>query len=103
MTKKTKPALAWTENAKTDLLGLIGNIAEKNPRAAQALQDEIVKKIGALPDHPHLYAESLRAPGFRQLTVRSNFLVYYTLDDDAAPTSIAIAAVIHARQDRLPG
>jgi plasmid stabilization system protein ParE len=102
MTRKKKPALLWRPQAEAELLELIDYLADRNPRAVQALHDEILDKVRALPDHPCLYQVSKRAPGYRQLTVRRNFLVYYILDDETVPTVISIVAVVHAAEDRQP-
>jgi toxin ParE1/3/4 len=92
------PRLEWSESARNDLLDIVAYIADDNPQAAQDLKDEIERKVSALPVHPKRYCLSKRAPGYRQLTVRSNYLVFYRLLSEKAPQIIDVAAVIHARR-----
>lgn len=92
------PSLAWRAAARADLLAIIDYISDDNPQAAQDLNDEIEAKVGALPANPKQYAVSRRAPGYRQLTVRSNYLVFYRLLSEETPLVIDVAAVVHARR-----
>jgi addiction module RelE/StbE family toxin len=96
------PLLEWSEEAQADLLAIIDYISDDNPRAAQELKDEIETKVNALPAHPKKYAISKRAPGYRQLTVRANYLVFYRLVTEQVPQYIDIAAVVHARRKWPP-
>ena len=93
-----KPRLEWSEEARADLLAIVDFISDDNPQAAQDLKNEIEDKVNALPDHPKKFAPSRRAPGYRQLTVRSNYLVFYRLLSEKIPQIIDIAAVVHARR-----
>lgn len=92
-----KPRLEWSEAARADLLGIIDFISDENSQAAQDLKNEIEEKISVLPDHPKKFAQSRRAPGYRQVTVRGNYLVFYRLLSEEAPKIIDVAAVVHAR------
>lgn len=94
-----KPLLEWSQQAEDDLLEMIEYISDKNQQAAQELKDEIETKVLALPDNPKMYARSQRAPGYRQLTVRSDYLVFYRLlPNEDKPQIIDIADVVHARR-----
>lgn len=53
--------------------------------AAQDLKDEIEVKVNALLTHPKKFAQSRCVPGYRQLTVRSNYLAFYRLLSEKAP------------------
>ncbi len=94
-----KPRLEWSHPALSDLEQIVTDIAEVNPQAAQDLKDEIEAKVAALVEYPKLYAKSRRAPGYRQLTVGANYLVFYRLLSENAPQEVIdVAAVIHARR-----
>ena len=69
-------------------------IAEDNPDAAQALKDDIEKKVEKQPDNPKLYKPSPRVKGARELVVRSNYILLCreTLN------LVEIVNVLHARQ-----
>jgi hypothetical protein len=72
-----------------------------DPRKAMVLLRDLgirEARVGALIDYSKRYAISKHAPGYRQLTVRRNYLVFYRLLPEHAPASIAIAAVVHARR-----
>jgi len=94
-----KPLLEWSQQAEDDLLEMIEKISDKSPQAAQELHDEIKAKVQVLPDNPKIYAHSQRAPAYRQLTVRANYLVFYRLlPSEDNPQIIDIADVVHARR-----
>ena len=100
---QTTPRLEWCEEARADLLAIVDYISDDNPQAAQDLKDEIEAKVNALPAHWKRYAKSKRAPGYRQLTVRANYLVFYRLlSEGKAPQIIDVAAVVHARRQWPP-
>lgn len=92
------PRIEWSDGARADLLDIVDYISDDNLQAAQLLKDEIEAKVNALPDHPKKFAKSRRAIGYRQLTVRSNYLVFYRLISEKVPQIIDVAAVVHARR-----
>lgn len=92
------PRIEWSERARADLLDIVDYISNDNLQAAQLLKDEIEAKVNALPDHPKKFAKSRRAIGYRQLTVSSNYLVFYRLISEKVPQIIDVAAVVHARR-----
>ena len=92
------PRLEWGEGARADLLDIVDYISDANPAAAQELKDEIEAKVKVLPDHPKKHTKSSRAPGYRQLTVRRNYLVLYRLISEEEPQIIDVAAVVPARR-----
>lgn len=92
------PRIEWSEPARTDLLAIVEYLIDTDVKAAQDLKDEIQAKVDLLPTHPKKYAKSERAPGYRQLTVRANYLVLYRLLSEKSPEIIDVAAVVHARR-----
>ena len=94
----TRPRLEWSNEAGADLLAIVDRISDDNPDAAQELKDEIEAKVNALPENPKMYAMSQRAPGYRQMTVRPNYLVFYRLLTEDEPQIIDVAGVVHARR-----
>jgi len=92
------PRIEWSESARADLLAIIDYLADDSPKAALELLDEIEAKVSLLPDYPKKYAQSKRAPGYRQLTVRANYLVFYRLLSVGSTQIIDVAAVVHARR-----
>jgi addiction module RelE/StbE family toxin len=94
--------LEWSESARADLLAIVDHISDDNPQAAQDLKDEIEAKVNALSAHPKKCALSRRVSGYRQLTVRANYLVFYRLLSEKSPLIIDVAAVVHARRQWPP-
>ena len=94
----TRLRLEWREAARKDLLAIIDYISGFSSQAAVELLDEIEAKVSALPVHPEKYARSQRAKGYRQLTVRENYLIFYRLVPEDHPQLIEVAAVVHARR-----
>ncbi|OIP18029.1 MAG: hypothetical protein AUK53_01410 [Betaproteobacteria bacterium CG2_30_59_46] len=92
------PRLEWREEACADLLAIVDHISDDNPQAAQDLKDEIEAKVNDLPSFPKKHVQSRRAAGYRQLTVRDNYLVFYRLLSEKVPQIIDVAAVVHARR-----
>lgn len=95
-----RPRIDWRASARSDLLTIITHVAQEHPPGALALLDAIEVAVMQLPEHPHKCPMSRRAPGYRQLTVRTNYLVFYRLLPEGAepPLSIDIVAVVHARR-----
>ena len=50
-------AIEWRPAAKESLLAIIDYISDDNPAAAQTLLDDIVRKVGSLPDNPLMHRE----------------------------------------------
>lgn len=83
----------WRAGALADLLEILEYIDERNPRAADALQNDIENATSALPEHPYLYRMG-RIPLTREIVVHPNYLVVYRVTD-----RIEIVSVLHARQE----
>jgi toxin ParE1/3/4 len=90
-------SVKWRDEAKADLLEIMGFIAERNEQAAYDLQERIERSLEHLPEHPYLYKPSLRVAGTREIVVHPNYIVFYEVTD-----VIEILAVVHARED-FPG
>jgi addiction module RelE/StbE family toxin len=90
-------ALEWREAARADLLAIIDYIADDNSDAAQRLKDDIEAKASKLLDRPRIYRAG-RVAGTREMVVRSNYLVIYTVDVE----TITVLRVLHAAQQWPP-
>ncbi len=86
--------ILWKRHALDDLKSIIEYIADDNPDAALALRDEIVDKVNKLINNPNLYRAG-RVAGTRELIVRKNYLVIYTINDE----QIVLLRIIHAAQN----
>lgn len=87
-------SVKWRDEAKADLLEIMGFIAERNEQAAYDLQERIERSLEHLPEHPYLYKPSLRVAGTREIVVHPNYIVFYEVTD-----VIEILAIVHARED----
>ncbi|HEX8615423.1 MAG TPA: type II toxin-antitoxin system RelE/ParE family toxin [Telluria sp.] len=85
--------ILWRAEAQADLATILGYIAERNPRAALDLYNDIDWAVSQLPAHPYMYRPG-RVPGTRELIVRPNYLIVYRV----GATAIDIVSVMHARQ-----
>jgi plasmid stabilization system protein ParE len=71
------PALSWRQAARTDLLAIVGYIADDNPDAACELKDEIEEQVSELARHPQMYKPG-RVAGTREMVVRPNYSISRT-------------------------
>ena len=76
-----------------DLLEILRYISMDDPRAAQAIKNDIEAKAVTLPSHPFRYRPG-RVTGTREMPIRPNNLVIYA----ALPEAITILRVLHAAQ-----
>lgn len=86
--------LDWSKAARADLLEILDYISDDNPAAAERLIAEIEAKASRLPERPDLYRKG-RAAGTREMVVRPNYLVVYTVDERA----VRVLRVLHAAQN----
>ena len=91
---RTDAACFWTEEADEDLAEIIGYVFERNPTAARRLWDQLKSSAVNLSDHPYLFKESERVPGYREIVAHPNYLVFYRVLDDR----VQIEMVAHARR-----
>lgn len=93
-----KPQLKWRPEASSDLLNILGYIAQSNPTAADHLAALIEEKVTELVSHPKLYKASIRVQGVREMVVHENYIVVYS----ETPNAIEIVSVLHVRQQFPP-
>ena len=72
--------LRWSDEAVEDLIEIIAYIEERDPRAADRLQADIVGTAEMLSDRPLLYRPG-RVAGTREAVVRPNYLLVYQVGD----------------------
>ncbi|MDR2188496.1 MAG: type II toxin-antitoxin system RelE/ParE family toxin [Azonexus sp.] len=84
----------WTEAADEDLAAITDYIAERNPAAALKLWQVLKASTVNLSGHPYLFQESERMPGYREIVVHPNYLVFYRVLADR----VQIEMVAHARR-----
>ncbi|MFV0447211.1 MAG: type II toxin-antitoxin system RelE/ParE family toxin [Vibrio sp.] len=89
--------LEWSQQARVDLLSIIDYISDDNPDAAQRLKEDIDRKSMKLLEHPHLY-RSGRVEGTREMVVRANFIVVYTVVCTKEASVVRILRILHAAQ-----
>ena len=85
--------LEWKTLAVADLMAIVDYISDDNPKAAQALKEDIETKVSRLRDNPRLYRVG-RVEGTREMVVHSNYLIVYAED----PHTVTILRVLHAAQ-----
>jgi addiction module RelE/StbE family toxin len=68
--------LVWSDNARKDVREAIGYIADRNPAAAERLNQAIEACAEQLPDHPFMYRPG-RVPGTREAVVHPNYILVY--------------------------
>lgn len=84
----------WRPEALSDLLEIIDYIADENISAAINLSNEIKAKVSKLGDNPHMFKQSSRVNGLREMVVRPNYLVFYRVTSQ----SVEIVNIVHAKR-----
>jgi addiction module RelE/StbE family toxin len=84
----------WTEAADEDLATITGYVAEYSPAAARRLWQRLKSSAISLSEHPYLFKESERMPGYREIVAHPNYLVFYRVLADR----VQIEMVAHARR-----
>jgi toxin ParE1/3/4 len=85
--------ILWRAEAQADLAAILEYIAERNPKSALDLYEDVERVVTQLPHHPYLYRLG-RVSGTRELVVHPNYVVVYRVDIAA----IEIISVMHSRQ-----
>lgn len=85
--------MQWRPTAVGDLLVIVDYIADDNPKAAQALKDEIEAKVARLAAFPRA-SRIGRVAGTREMLVRPNYLVIYAEDGRV----VTVLRILHAAQ-----
>ncbi len=84
----------WTQAADEDLARIIDYVAERDPTAARRLWQRLKSVAVSLSEHPYLFKESERMPGYREVVAHPNYLVFYRVLADR----VQIEMVAHARR-----
>jgi addiction module RelE/StbE family toxin len=84
----------WTEAADKDLAAITGYVAERDPLAALRLWQRLKNAAVNLSEHPYLFKESERMPGYREIVAHPNYLVFYRVLADR----VQIEMVAHAKR-----
>jgi toxin ParE1/3/4 len=84
----------WHPEAEKDLLEIVAFIAEHDYAAAEKIGHLIHESAEPLSEHPFLYKTSDRKPGYREIVVHPNYLVFYRVLVDC----VQVEMVAHARQ-----
>jgi addiction module RelE/StbE family toxin len=86
--------LVWTDEARDDLRLILDYISDRNPTAAEKLEEKIGRTLEGLILHPYMYRPG-RVPGTREAVVHPNYIVVYQVGGDV----VDITAIMHTRQD----
>lgn len=86
--------VTWSASALDNLTDIVTYIAERNPLAADRLQQLIEAAIVPAAEHPYIY-RSGRVPGTREIVVHPNYVLVYRIKVEA----VEVLAVLHARQE----
>jgi plasmid stabilization system protein ParE len=84
----------WTEAADEDLAAIADYVAGHDPAAALRLWRVLKSSAIQLSEHPYLFKESERMPGYREIVAHPNYLVFYRVLADR----VQIEMVAHARR-----
>ena len=78
-------SLRWTQVAADDLAAIHQYIARDSPRYAQLVVEELIQRVGGIPDFPEAgrIVPELGRPDIRELLSGSYRIVYW-LDRDVA-------------------
>ena len=91
--------IIWRPMAEADRENIFDYIAQDNPRAALALDEEFSVKIEMAAQHPALYKPG-REPGTREIVVRPNYIMVYRMEDSG--DTLVVLRVHHAAQQWPP-
>ena len=83
----------WTTRALHDLNGIVEYIQERNSIAAERMRALIEAAADRAGVHPYAY-RSGRIPGTREVVAHPNYLIIFSVTDDA----VEIRTILHARQ-----
>lgn len=85
--------LAWRQSAREDLRRAVLYIADRDPSAAERLQEAVESCAERLSEHPFMYRAG-RLPGTREAIVHPNYVLVYQVRADA----VEVLGVVHSRQ-----
>jgi len=84
----------WSPSAEADLAEIVECVFERNPAASIRLAAQLRSSVVHLSEHPYLYKESQREPGYREIIAHPNYLVFYRVLADR----VQVEMVAHARR-----
>jgi len=86
--------VVWTDAAQADLEVIIDYIAARNVPAANKMERKFREAVAPLSEHPQLFRESERMPGYREIVAHPNYLIFYQILAD----EVSIEMVAHGRR-----
>jgi len=87
--------VVWAEAAQEDLAEIVEYIADFNQAAAERLRGRLESAVLPLSEHPLMYPESRKMPGYREIVAHPNYLIFYRVLTDR----IRIEMVSHGRRN----
>ena len=87
--------IIWRPMANADREHIFDYIAQDNPRAALALDEDFSAKVAMAAQRPALYKPG-RVPGTREIVVRPNYILVYRIEDEGG--TLVVLRVLHAAQ-----
>jgi toxin ParE1/3/4 len=88
-------SLEWSPRARRSYDTFLDELAEKNAWAALAFNDDVLEKLSLIQTFPHLYRESARVKGVREMVIRPNFFIVYRV----SRVSLRILNFEHSRRN----
>ena len=85
--------VAWAEDARSDLRSILAYIAERNPDAADAMNELFEGAAERLARFPMAWRRG-RRPGTREMVVHPNYILVYRADESL----VRILNVLHTSQ-----
>jgi plasmid stabilization system protein ParE len=90
MSLPRRKTLRWRDAAVDDLVGIVQDIAQHSPQAAERFADAIFDRVDKLQFFPHLGSVCPYYVKARQL-IHGNYIIYYTV----YRKEVVIRAVVH--------
>lgn len=84
----------WSRDAQEDLTTIIDYVARHDRAAALRLWQRLENSVVNLSEHPYLFKESEKMPGYREIVAHPNYLVFYRVLADR----VQVEMVVHARR-----
>lgn len=91
--------IIWRPMAEADRENIFDYIAQDNPLAALALDEEFKAKAESAARNPKLYRVG-RVVGTREIVVRPNYVMVYHTEDDNS--TLVVLRVLHSAQQWPP-
>ena len=84
--------IVWRPMAVADREAIFDYIAQDNPSAALALDEDLSRHVELAARNPKLFKLG-RIHGTREIVVRPNYVIVYRIEDDGA---LLVIRVLHA-------